>query len=403
MHTETGHMILSLLIIFAAGKFMGEVFERLRQPAVIGELLAGVIIGPGVLALVKPGEVAETVATMGVVVLMFAVGLETRPSELFKVGRTATIVATLGVIAPMALGFAAGSVMGFTRPEALFIGTALVATSVGITARVLADRGLITTRTARIVLAAAVIDDVLGMLVLSGVTGSVRGGVDVWHIGLIFLQAAVFLGFEVFIAPKIVNRHAHWLDKLHIPNAPLVVSIIVMLAMAALSEWIGLAGIVGAFFAGMMFAETSDRFELEARVKPLYEWLVPYFFVVTGMKVQPALFAKPAVLLPGLALVTLAVLTKVVGCGLGALGGGVREALAVGVGMVPRGEVGLIVASVGLSMGIVSPTVYAIVVLVVVVTTVIVPPVLPPLFMLAQGDAPVELGRRRSAKAEEAA
>ncbi len=233
---------------------------------------------------------------MGVIVLMFVVGLETRPSELFKVGGRAFVVGAVGIVLPLACGFAFGMTLGYGRPEAMFIGTALVATSVGITARVLADRGFLSTTEARIILAAAVIDDVLGMLVLSLVVGASRSGIDVGHIAILLGQVIVFVGFEVWIAPKLVKRHAHWLDRLKIPNAGFVVALIVMLAMAALSESIGLAGIVGAFFAGMMFAETEDRWELAKQTRPLYEWLVPYFFVVTGMQVQLSQFSSPNIL-----------------------------------------------------------------------------------------------------------
>jgi Kef-type K+ transport system membrane component KefB len=285
----------------------------------------------------------------------------------------------------LAAGFWFGKTMGFGSPEALFIGTALVATSVGITARVLADLGLISTTEARIVLAAAVIDDVLGMLVLSIVVGSAKGAVDVGHLLLVLGQVVVFVGFELFIAPRLIKRHAHWLDRLKIPNAGFVVALLVMLAMAVLSEWIGLAGIVGAFFAGMMFAETEDRWELATQAKPLYEWLVPYFFVVTGMQVQASLFSSTTVLVPGLALVAIAIVTKVIGCGAGAWGMGWKRMIAVGVGMVPRGEVGLIVASTGLAMKVISAQTYAMVILVVVVSTVAVPPILAFVFPWATG------------------
>ena len=247
----------------------------------------------------QPSETLSTVATMGVIVLMFAVGLETRPSELFKVGVRAMIVGFVGIVLPMIAGFYFGKALGFGTPEAIFIGTALVATSVGITARVLADRGFLSTTEARIILAAAVIDDVLGMLVLSFAIGSSRGDFDLTQMGILVVQVVLFLGFELWLAPIIVKRHGHWLDRLKIPNAGFVVALIVLLSMAALSEAIGLAGIVGAFFAGMMFAETEDRWELSRQTRPLYEWLVPYFFVVTGMQVQPSLFKSPAVLDPG--------------------------------------------------------------------------------------------------------
>jgi len=213
---ETSSVLIDLLIVFAAGKIAGEIFEWLHQPAVIGELIAGIIIGPGLLGWVSPGEVLSTVATMGVIILMFAVGLETRPSELFKVGARAMIVGCVGIVLPMIAGYYFGTAMGLGTPESIFIGTALVATSVGITARVLADRGFLSTTEARIILAAAVIDDVLGMLVLSLVVGSTRGGVDIVHLGILLLQVAAFIGFEMWLAPKLVARHAHWIDKLKI-------------------------------------------------------------------------------------------------------------------------------------------------------------------------------------------
>lgn len=385
MESTTPSIIISLLIVFAAGKLGGEIFSRLKQPAVIGELLAGVIIGPGLLHWVDPSATLETVAMMGVVVLMFGVGLETKPSELFKVGKTAFLVGSVGVVVPLLAGWLFGRALGYPGPEALFIGTALVATSVGITARVLADCGLIGCEEARIVLAAAVIDDVLGMLVLSVVTGAAKGGVSVAHISIVLLQVAAFVAFEVFVAPRLVKRHAHWFDKLHIDNPGLVVAMLVMLGMASISETIGLAGIVGAFFAGMVFAETEERWDLTTQTKPLYDWLVPYFFVVTGMQVQVAVFLKPEVLLPGIALVAIAFVTKVVGGGLGALAMGPRRAFAIGVGMIPRGEVGLIVASAGLAAGIVSDTVYAMVVLVVAASTLLVPPLLAVVFPWATG------------------
>jgi len=388
METQTLGVLTDLLIIFAAGKLAGELFERMRQPAVIGELIAGIIIGPGVFGLVHPDATVATVSTMGVIVLMFAVGLETRPADLLKVGRRAFFVGALGVIVPLACGFLYALTLGNGTPEALFIGTALVATSVGITARVLADRGLVSTMMARVILAAAVIDDVLGMLVMAVSIGLGAGQVDVVSLAVLLLEVAIFVGVSIFVAPRLVARHAHLLDKLRIPNAGLIVVLVVMLGMAALSETIGLAGIVGGFFAGMIFAETGDNWELNRQVRPLYEWLVPYFFVVSGMQLQPALFADASVLLPGLVLVAIAVATKILGCGLGALGLGWRSMVAIGIGMVPRGEVGLIVAATGLSMGVLSTSSYAMIIMVVVVSTLAVPPLLARAFPWAMGALP---------------
>jgi Kef-type K+ transport system membrane component KefB len=376
MESEASRVILSLLVVFAAGRLAGEVFERLKLPAVIGELVAGILIGPGLLRWATPSVTLSTVSTMGVIVLMFVVGLETRPREVFKVGGRAFVVGSVGILLPLACGYLFGIAMGHGQPEAMFIGTALVATSVGITARVLADLGYLGTPEARIILGAAVVDDVLGMLVLSLVAGWAKDGVDVVHLGVVLAEVIAFIGFELFLAPRIIKRHAHWIDKLRIPNPGLTVALLVMLAFASLSEAMGLAGIVGAFFAGMSFAETEERWELVNRTKPIYEWLVPYFFVVTGMQVNLRELGSPALLVPGLALAAIAIVTKVVGCGIGAAGMGWRRMIAIGVGMVPRGEVGLIVASTGLAMGLVGTATYGMVVLVVVVTTMVAPPVL---------------------------
>ena len=385
---EGSRVLIALLVVFASGKLAGELFERLGQPGVIGELLAGIAIGPGLLGWVHPSETLSTVATMGVIVLMFAVGLETRPTALFRVGVRALAVGSAGIVLPMVAGYWFGMMLGLGTPESIFIGTALVATSVGVTARVLADRGYLSTTEARIILAAAVIDDVLGMLVLSFAVGSSRGGVDVTKMAILVAQVVLFVGFELWLAPIIVRRHGHWLDRLKLPNAGFVVALIVMLGMAAVSEAIGLAGIIGAFFAGMMFAETEDRWELSRQSRPLYEWLVPYFSVVTGMQVQPLLFRSPAVLVPGLVLAILAVLTKVVGCGLGGWGMGWKRMIVIGVGMVPRGEIGLIIASAGLSMKVIGDASYAMIILVVVITTVVVPPLLAVVFPWATGETP---------------
>lgn len=338
--------LLNLFVVFVAAKVAGEVFERLRQPAVIGELVAGVALGPYALGWVREDASLEVVATLGVVVLMFYVGLETRRSEIAKVGRAGLAVGTLGIVLPMACGYAFGKALGFGWAESLFIGTALVATSVGITARVLSDRGLISTRLARIIVAAAVVDDVLGLLVLSVASGAVKGSLDVGRISLVGFEAIAFVAAIILVLPWIVVKSEALLDRLHISNAPFAVAVASMLLFAAVAESIGLAAIVGAFFAGMGFAD-------------------------------------PSVLIPGLMLVAIAIATKVIGCGLAVANEGPRSALAVGVGMVPRGEVGLIVAAMGQSLGVLSAPAFAMIVLVVAATTLVVPPVLPALFRFA--------------------
>jgi Kef-type K+ transport system membrane component KefB len=389
-------ILADLFFIFLAAKLAGELFDRIGQPPVIGELLAGVVIGPHALGLIgqpSPALVAllhdeaaarealdlvyHVLSEIGVVVLLFFVGLETRLGDILRVGPRAMLVATAGVVLPFVLGYGYISLSGQPRIEALFMAAAMVATSVGITARVLADLGHLGAREARIILGAAVIDDVLGLLVLTVVTsvGQV-GEARLADVAAIALQAALFVGLVALIGTRVVRRQGWRVERLRIRNAPFVVAMLLCLGLAALAAQIGLAAIIGAFLAGMVFAETRDRFHLESRALPVYELLVPFFFVLTGSQVDWRLFVDPALVGIALAVTALAVLGKLVACGLSAWGMGTRRMLIVGVGMVPRGEVGLIVASVGASLAAIPPRLYSVVVVMSVLTTVLVPPVL---------------------------
>ena len=373
----TANILLDLLVVFAAAKLFGEVFERLKLPAVVGEIIAGIIIGPYGLGLVRTISVPlVTLSLLGVIVLRFVVGLETKPSEFFRVGPRAIVVAALGVILSFAGGIGFGLIFGFSWLAALFIGTAIVSTSVGVTARVLKDRGIVRHEVSKLILAAAVIDDVIGLLLLAIVMGSVNGSFQPIRIIVVAGGIVLFLVFELWIAPKLVQRHAHLLEYLHIPNAPFVVAMIIMLATAAISEQIGLAAVIGGFLAGMMLAETDDRYCLERDTRPLYDWLVPYFFAMTGMGVRLALFRDPRILGLGVLLTVIAIGAKVVGCGLGDLGRGLREMLAVGVGMIPRAEVPLVVAAAGVTLKIIDARLYAVLIFVVVASLLISPPML---------------------------
>jgi Kef-type K+ transport system membrane component KefB len=349
----------------------------MHLPAVVGEILAGVLVGPSVLGLAHNSPALITVATLGVVVLQFSVGLETRPSDLFKVGWAAIAVAVLGVTLSLGGGFIFGSLAGYTTIGALFVGTAIVSTSVGVTARVLKDNGLLRRSAARLVLGAAVVDDVLGPLVLAVVVGVSAGHADIWKALAIFAMIVTFLVFELWVAPRLVKRHARLVEKLHTQNAPFVIAVMIMLLTAATAEWLGLAAVVGAFLAGMLLAETEDRYCIARDTRPLYDWLVPYFFAFTGMQIKLALFADARVLALGVMLTVVAVAAKVVGGSAGAIRLGWRRALSVGVAMIPRAEIGLIVASVGLTSGALDPTAYAVVVFAIVATILIAPLVIP--------------------------
>jgi Kef-type K+ transport system membrane component KefB len=373
----TANILLDLLVVFAAAKLFGEVFERLKLPAVVGEIIAGIVIGPYGLGMVRTiSAPLTTLSLLGVIVLRFVVGLETKPSEFFRVGPRAFAVAMLGVVFSFVGGIGFGMAFGFSRLATLFVGTAIVSTSVGVTARVLKDRGIVREGVSGLVLAAAVIDDVVGLLLLATVMGSVDGSFQPIRVLIVVCGIALFLAFELWIAPEIVRRHAHLLDGLRIPNAPFVVALIVMLATAAISEQIGLAAVVGAFLAGMMLAETEDRYCLVRDTRPLYDWLVPYFFAMTGMSVRLALFSDPRVLGLGIVLTLVAIGAKVLGCGLGAIGRGPRDMLAVGVGMIPRAEVPLVVATAGVALKIVDARLYAVLIFVVVATLLVSPPLL---------------------------
>lgn len=374
--SATAHVLFDLLVVFVAAKAGGELFERLRLPAVVGEILAGMLVGPSGLNLVHESQALVTMALLGIIVLRFVVGLETKPSDLFRVGARAIVVAVLGVAASFAGGFALGRVTAFSPQASLLIATALVSTSVGVTARVLKDRNLLQLVEARTVVAAAVIDDVLGLFILAIVLGLADGGFDAIRVLVIAAGILAFMVFELWIAPILIRRHRHLLDHLRIPNGPFVVALAIMLLTAALAEQMGLAAVVGASLAGMALAETEDCFGLIRDARPLYDWLVPYFFALTGMRVELHLFADPAVVALGVGLTLVAMAAKVLGCGLGAFGLGWRRQLFVGIGMIPRAEVALIVAASGLALHVFGAQVYAAIVFAAAATMIISPALL---------------------------
>lgn len=391
-------LLVDLFIIFVAAKVADEVFQRLHQPPVLGELLVGVLIGPYGLGLIGvPGaglieafggdvEAARQsvkttyhlIAELGVIVLLFFVGLETRLADILNVGGRAGLVAALGVILPFVLGFGLFQIgLGRPQSEALFVGAAMVATSIGITARVLRDLGVIASTESRIILGAAVIDDILAMMILAVVAGLVTtGAISPLGIAVIAAQAIMFTAFVVLVGTGVVRRYALGLQRLKLEGGPLVVSLSLMLGLAALSAEIGLAAIIGAFLAGMVLAEAREHLDLERQTLPIYQFLVPFFFVITGSQVDWRALLDPASFGLALGVTALACLGKFVGCGAAMLGWPPRYMAIVGVGMAPRGEVGLIVASLGLSLGAISSGTFSVVVAMSLLTTLLVPPLL---------------------------
>ena len=390
------NVLLNLFIIYTAAKLAGSLFARAGQPAVIGELLAGVLIGPHALGLIGTpfGElltlfngdhvqaehalelVLESFAELGVIVLLFTVGLETRATDLLRVGGRAVAVGVLGVVAPFVAGFMLMRLTEHPTAESAFVATALVATSVGITARVLQEAGVLRSREARIILGAAVIDDVLALLLLSVVSASTSGaGVSAFSIAFIAIQATAFIGFIAWAGTHMTRRYSVHLERLD-EIVPLNLSLFLMLGLALASAAIGLAAIIGAFLAGMVLAESREQFRLEHQARPLSEFVTPFFFVFTGSRVDLQVLADPQILAMAVAITLLAIVTKVVGAGAGMWGSGRWSMTAVGIGMAPRGEVGLIIAGIGFARGIIPADLFAVVVVMSIATTLVVPPLL---------------------------
>jgi Kef-type K+ transport system membrane component KefB len=399
-HSDSGTtLVLALAIILAAAKLGGHLAERLEQPAVLGELLVGVLLGSLEFAGVSWFRALTTDVTLdglagiGVVVLLFEVGLESTVKDMQRVGWRAFIVATLGVVTPWVLGWGVGALMlpNHSVYVHVFLGATLTATSVGITARVLRDLGRSSSAEARIILGAAVIDDVMGLVILA-VVGSLIQAADLGTtlslvaIGWLVLKAVGFLFGALWLGGRMSPLLFGLTARLRGTNLLLVTALVFCFMLAAAAAAIGLAPIVGAYAAGLIledvhyqqFAERGEH-ALEELVRPIASFLVPIFFVLMGLRVDLRVLGDTSHLGLMAALILAAVAGKQA-CALGGLGGRLDK-LSIGIGMIPRGEVGLIFASMGLGMTvhgerIVDAGIYSTVVVMVMVTTVVTPPAL---------------------------
>ena len=415
---DVPHVVLSIAIMLLAAKIGGEIAERkFKQPGVLGELLAGVVISPFALGPylgfnVIPGEIMpispeiDLIGQIGVVILLFLAGIETDVKQFMKFGKVAGLVAAGGVIVPFVLGYFAIK-MFYTPPAgepieyvALFTGAVLTATSVGITARVLKDIDRMNSEEGTTILGAAVIDDILGIIVLAmviGIIGAASVGVEgggtkvniidgAWNsvvtkstttdIIWIVIKAAVFWAVILFVGLKYSDKISNLLSKFETKGALMVIALVIGFVVSYLAAYIGLALIIGAYAAGLALSASTHREHLIEEITPIFNFIVPIFFVAMGMLVN----VQDAVSIAGLGvlILVLAIIGKAFGCGIVSYFSGFNYhgALRVGVGMIPRGEVGLIVAYIGLSNEIIQQPLYVIAVVMSIVTTLITPPLL---------------------------
>lgn len=388
--TEHTGILLALFLMLAAAKIMAELFERLKQPAVVGEILAGVLIGPSVLNWVAPNEIIGMLAEIGVIFLLFTVGLETKPSAILKVGKRAANVAILGIVVPFGGGYLLMRAFGQNNIQALFVGTAMVATSVGITARVLGAMGLLDAMTSRIILGAAVIDDILGLLVLTVVSSAAAGDLNFAVVTAKAFAAVAFTLLAAFVLAPLLTKIAPRIERLHTGDAFFIVGLVLCLGLSVAASFIGVAAIIGAFLAGMALAEaTEDHDAFHQQTSGITEFLTPFFLVNIGMQLKLEVFHDSSTLMLAVLVTVAALLSKLIGCGAGAWGMGWRQATQVGVGMMPRGEVGVVVAQIGLGLGVINDALFGVVLFMAVATTLVAPPLLRLLFG-KQADSVVE-------------
>lgn len=372
--SELSSALLALFILLVAAKFGEEVCRRIGQPVVAGEILAGVIVGPSVLALVEIDNVVAVFAELGVIFVLFWVGLETKVGDLRSVGRSATSVGVLGVVIPVAAGFGLAIAFGAETATALFIGAALAATSVGITSAILVELGIHDSRAGRTILGAAVIDDVLALLVLAMAAGLAESGsIDVLDALVLLVISAGFLAFVGLGGSRLLQARPQILEAPRFADTPLMPAVIICIGLAVLSAEIGLAAVIGAFLAGMIIAETREQNSIETEIAPLYAFFAPFFFATIGAQVDISEFRDLSTdaLLIGITL--LAIATKYVGAWIGARSLSPGDRAIVSAGMVPRGEVGVIVAGLGYTQGVIEADLFAVVVGMSILTTLIAP------------------------------
>lgn len=371
------HLLLVLAALLVTSKLLGALAQRVGQPAVLGELLAGVLLGASVFGLLDPADpVIQALAELGVIVLLFEIGLHTDMRSMASVLGTAATVAFVGVALPMLLGYtAAVGVLGLENIPALVCAAALTATSIGISARVLSDIGQLKSLEGQVVLGAAVLDDIIGLIVLSVVSGVVTGGS--WSVGGIAATTIVSVGFvaiSLTLGRLLARPVFQSIETIRAPGTLAVVALAFALVLSSLAANAGSAMILGAFAAGMILNTTAEREEIERGTTSIGHFLVPVFFASVGASVDISAFTEPKTLAIAGLLIVVGVIGKYVSAYAPWWFRGNKP--LIGVAMIPRGEVGLIFAQMGLATQAISPSLFSALTLMVLVTTFLAPPVL---------------------------
>jgi monovalent cation:proton antiporter-2 (CPA2) family protein len=372
--------VLYLMLIILFTKLAGDLSVRLGQPAVLGKLIVGIILGPAVLGWIQNGEFIHYFSEIGVLLLMFIAGLETDLDQLRKNWKSAFAVAVGGIILPFLGGFAIGEMFGFASHNAMFMGVILSATSVSISVQVLKDMNKLNTREGSTILGAAVVDDILVVILLAVLMSFFGTGAEV-SIGLLIGKKVLFFAVALVVGWFVVPRVMKWMAPLKVTEAVIAAALMICFAFAYFAEIMGMAGIIGAFAAGIAISQTSFKHTVEAKIEPIaYSIFVPVFFVSIGLSVSFEGVGSQIGFV--LLLTVIAILTKLIGGGLGArlTGFDNRSSAIIGSGMISRGEVALIIAATGLSSGLLQQQYFTSVIIVVIVTTLVTPPLLKYMF-----------------------
>lgn len=364
-----------IALILLSTKLAGDLSVRLGQPSVLGKLIVGIVIGPAVLGWIENSELLTQLSNVGVILLMFMAGLETDLEELNANRNSSLAVALGGIILPFVGGYVSGLVMGMEQGNAVFLGLLLCATSVSISVQTLRDLGKMKTRESTTMLGAAVFDDILVVILLAFAMSFL--GTDDVNLTMVILKKVVFFASIILIGWKGVPAIMRWLSPLRVSESIVSAALIICFSFAYFGELLGIAGIIGAFAAGIAISQTNYKHEVEKKVEPIaYAMFVPVFFVSIGMNITFDGIGNQIWFI--LALTVIAVLTKLIGCGFGArmTGFEAKSSAIIGAGMVSRGEVALIIAGTGLSSGLLAQDYFTAIVIVVILTTMITPPML---------------------------